>query len=508
MPRLRDGALSLLALNLPFLLARPAAPLLTDPLFRSLAINLALFVAPGLPLAGLLLRRRRSSPPRFLRVIACSTGVWLAATAALIALGGPPDAGRTWTAAWLATNAAWALNRVLGGAGLQSFLPGRRALAGGLVLFAAAYAAYFHAATRVVPPMEDHDYETQGTGHGLLTSLRPALLTDRGTELYFAHPPLLHLYVAWSFAGWDRLDRLAAYEPLPGEKDPARLYALYRRDPAPLPTRTPNLFLAALTVALLGAFASRLSGRAWLGTLATAAYASSPEAFVRSSYGGYFAAGQFAALSILLADEDGDALLAGAFAALVDHKLVLLPLALAGWRLHRARREGTPARLHPAAAGFALGTALFWAYGLAIDAGAFWQDHARTHLVDRLAHHNPLGYGGYPGPAALWLEFWRHTGYLLLPLGAATLAALPGLSAWRAWAAMTAVVFTAVDWRQTKHLTPLLLPLTLAPAAWAATGRRALAVVALALLALLAWNVREAATLARGFPAYPVTPAW
>ena len=76
------------------------------------------------------------------------------------------------------------------------------------------------------------------------------------------------------------------------------------------------------------------------------------------------------------------------------------------------------------------------------------------------------------------------------------------------WMALTAVAFSAVDWRQTKHLMPLMLPLCLAPAHWAATGRVARLVVAVALAALLLWNLCALGGLAADFAVFRVTPAW
>ncbi len=499
------------AVNLPFLLCHPHAPLLGDDLIRSLAVNLVLFIAPGLPLAGPLLKRRGPSPLNLLWVVAASAALSLIVLLATLLLGAEPEAGRVWNGVWLATNAAMLVNVYVKAPSLRPLLPERGSALVGLVLFAGAYALYFQGATRFVPPMEDHDYETQGTGYGLLTSLRPTLLTDRGTDLFFAHPPLLHFYAAGSFLYWDKLERLASYDAVwrGAQARAARvkaLYAQYRSDPARLPTRTPNIFLAALTVALLGAWARGLTGRAWFGLLLGAAYATSPEVFVRSSYGGYFAIGQFAVLLLLLAVSPRDLFLAGAFAALADHKLALLPVTLAAWEAYR--KKDLRAALHPAAVGFAAGYALFWLYGLSINAGVFWLDHVRSHLLDRVIHHNPLGYGGYPGPAALWLEFTRNTGWLLLPLGAAALAARPQRAAWAAWAAVTALAFTVVDWRQTKHLAPLLLPLFMAPAAWAAAERRGLRASVGVLLLLCAWNLQAVWALCRDFAGFVVTPAW
>ncbi|MEQ1920811.1 MAG: hypothetical protein ABL955_16595, partial [Elusimicrobiota bacterium] len=140
------------ALNLPFLLCIPGAPLIGDPLIRSLAVNLVLFIVPGLPLAGLFLKRREPSSLTLLWIIAASALVSLAVLLVTRALGVMPEAGRFWNSVWLATNAAMLVNIAAGAPSLRSLLPGRATALVGLALFAASYAAYFQGATRFVPP--------------------------------------------------------------------------------------------------------------------------------------------------------------------------------------------------------------------------------------------------------------------------------------------------------------------------------------------------------------------
>ena len=178
-----------------------------------------------------------------------------------------------------------------------------------------------------MPPQSDHDLEVQGTGYGLLTRLEPLLLTDRGTFYYFAHPFLLHYYVAGTFLYFNQIDHLAYYddasqralaasrgEPftLPtrtGERrivklegpnyvvDPPfengsrrisvealeqrMIYGHYASNPYRLTTRSPNVFMAALTVALLGVWIHRIAP-GWFAILLGLSYATSPEVFVRS----------------------------------------------------------------------------------------------------------------------------------------------------------------------------------------------------------------------------------
>jgi len=340
--------------------------------------------------------------------------------------------------------------------------------------------------------------------------------------------------------------------PLPKGTDllPARelevqiLYDDYHREPRRLETRTPNIFLAAMTVALLGCWILRIAGRGWFAVLAASAYFTSPEVFVRSSYGGFFAITTFAMVQILLAVERRtsdrsraawiDCLLAGGFAALANNKLILLPAALVVWEFFRIERvhvgkRVVKAMVHPVVVGFALGTVAFWVYGLAIHAESFWVDYVRMHGVDRMTHYNPFNYQGYPTVLGLWLEFWGHTGYVLLPLGVAALAYLcatrngrhdsagldeaklgwrgaPGL--WVLWVLLVAVVFSLIDWRQTKHLMPFVPVLYLAAARWAGKNRTVLAVAGVLFACLLVWNLDMLRVLANDFRAFPITPDW
>jgi hypothetical protein len=82
----------------------------------------------------------------------------------------------------------------------------------GSALFLGAGLLYFVAATRIVPPQVDHDLEVQATGYGLVTRFEPLLLTDRDTIYYFAHPPLLHLWVGGSFLLQGELESLRFYD--------------------------------------------------------------------------------------------------------------------------------------------------------------------------------------------------------------------------------------------------------------------------------------------------------
>lgn len=595
-----------IAINVPFVLGHPSLWETQEPLVRSLAVSLVLFIAPGVAACGWRRWTVARVPLMLLLVILASSAVFLGLLLLFQVADWPIAAAPMWNATWAVSNllamlragAAWRASRnhepraVDSAASRVSQTWGDLGIQRGLVaavLFAFAYGQYFHAAVRVVPPQADHDLEVQGTGFGLIHRMEPLLLTDRGPHYYFAHPLLLHFYVGGSFLYFGQIEQLRPYDEasqrvrtvreggsifppslrlgdyrLVGvvgrdyllqapDSQPVRLpvaeveteliESYYAVQPGRLETRTPSFFLAALTVALMGWWTAGLSGRWWVGLLTAVAYATSPEVYVRSSYGGYFAISNFLVLCILIAAAERDArpkegtawwtcLLAGFLAGLANHKLVLLPasLALAGVLRSFRARDAWKTVIHATLIGFIAGTAVFWAHGFLIDAGAFWEEHVRTHLVDRAIHVNPLGYTGYPSVIRLWEEFCQHTGYVLLPLG--LLAMLPALRpetesaanalaeetnprltpatlrSWAVWMAVTALVFSLVDWRMTKHLMPLLIPLHIAPAAWSRSRWTIRLFVVVVLGGLVIWNLAVLGTVMADFYALTITPAW
>ena len=571
-------------LNLVFAVCHPglsAAWLARAPLANSLLVNAMLFVLPAVGWAGVFQSSRRLGS-RLVLCVFISAVVFLLCLTAIRALGLELTTTLAWNAVWLVGNlgflcAVWIGRPLVGRRSLT-----RRELALGGILFFASYGLFFWGATRVVPPQSDHDFEMQATGFALMHRLEPLLVTNRGPLYYFAHPPLLHFYVGESFLLYGKLDELKFHDDvsrralaerngldvppadgrtrLVNEEDAFVIldardgnYLLmpehggesrwvpqvlaesgltlqrYEDNPSRLETRTPNLFLAAVTVALLGLWVGRLSHRWWIGLLAAVAYATSPEIFVRSSYGGYFAIGVFATIAMLLGAHGwrrrAMPTLAGAFAAVADHKLVLLPVAhgaqltlswLRQWRFPRFKEL-----LHPVVIGFALGTCVFWAYGLLISPLDFYVDHLRHHLVNRIAHQAWLPYSGYPTPLELWREFMVHTGYVVLPLSLGLLAYdlfvartrvaphhTSSRSLWFLYVMLSATAFTVVDWRMTKHLIVLLpvLYLALAPARLAEKWRVALPVVVMGCAIL--YNVFVTGELTRNFDSFKLVPSW
>jgi hypothetical protein len=433
----------------------------------------------------------------------------------------------------------------------------------GLFAFVIAWGLFLVGATRVVPELDDHDLEVIGTGRGLLSRGEPMLLTDRGTVYYFAHPPLLHVQTAAAFLVQGRYSSLGPYDRIsrtaaavvdrPGSERvlPLLIEEIYRRfheRPEKLAARSVNIFLAALTVGLLASWSARLSGSSWIGLLAAAAYVG-PEVFVRSSYGGYFAIDGLMTLLMLTSWAQWqrrpgfESLLAtgsaGSFAALADHKLLLIPLGLSLAELIAPSRPGGRLRVfgNPLGWGFVAGMMAFALWGWWINPAAFWRDHVRTHLIDRLTHHNPLGYGGYPSLAGLWFEFMENTGYLTLPLMAIGLGVSLArgwcrlclgrrreetrerhsngsgrietmVRGWFVWLVLSGIVWSLVDWRMTKHLMPALVTFPpLVALTWRLHPRWRI-VIAVTLAILTAFNALAIAGLFRDFTSVKPSPAW
>lgn len=503
--------------------------------------------------AGVWWSGARALPARITAGLASVALLDLAAIGILRALGREPSPaafGAALGALTLGAGAAAALRR--------RPLPGRPGAAAGAVA-AGAFVLFAFAGLRVVPPLEDQDFEIQATANGLVRDLSPVCLTNRSRLHFFAHPPLLHVLGASTLALAGELDDVRpAYDVareelrrVPSERgaaaiarafrDPPRLpdrFLLWAREvepafraaPALTGTRAPNFVLGAAAALLVFGWCRRLGATGAGAALAAAAYATLPEVFVRSGYGGYYAltAVTLTAGAWLAADRPligRGAGVAGALAALANHKTLLLGAATVAVRL-ALRRGPSPAL----ALGMAAGTAAFWAWGLAIDPADFVGEHLLDHGVRRFAGGEVLARGGepvYPSRLGVWLEFGAHFGWVWVALVASALAralrvgfrrraadAAPAgddvhLAVLSVWVLAVAVAFTLTDWRQTKHLC------LLAPAAAVLIGTmearaagRWRAAIRLGLAVSLAWNAVWIVRLASDFGAMAPTPLW
>ncbi|MGH2570394.1 MAG: hypothetical protein ACRDGR_04170, partial [bacterium] len=181
--------------------------------------------------------------------------------------------------------------------------------------------------------------------------------------------------------------------------------------------------------------------------------------------------------------------------------------------------------IRPFLLGVAAGGVAFCIYGLAIAPGEFVADGLLEHGWSRLDGAEATSRAGkavYPSRAGVWLELARHLGWGWTLLAAAGLAlgvrdAVRDPASERgrivatlvAWVLVGAIVFTATDWRQTKHLC-LLVPalVALISALLPAAPPPVRLVLRAALVLSLGWNVRGIARLAAEFGSITVTPVW
>jgi hypothetical protein len=537
----RLSYLTFASLNAIFIIGHPALQLTNSgnsgsgfatAALQSLCVGLVITFVPGLPFSLILAKRATN---RLVWAFGLSIVIFgFAVLCCHFMNGGVLTSVTVWNWVWLVANLGLMVGVLVPKP--RRFVPSQSLRVPAIVLFLVVFLFYFWGATKVVPELDDHDLEVTGTGYGLLHRGKPLLLTDRNTVYFFAHPPLLHVQVAGAFLFFNRLEVLKQYFVLSElarktsqpESRWALLSEIYRhfhRWPEKVSARTVNVVLASATVLILLIWSARLSRNTFLAFSLVIAYATNPEVFVRSSYGGYFAIDEFCCVLMLATaiiwqskqtwGTASSAFLAGGLAALADHKLIVLPFTMA-----MVLACNPPLRMrrsdfvrHPICWGFAAGVVVFLGWGLSINVEAFWQDHVRTHLLDRVIHNNPLGYGGYPSVSGLWLEFLRHTGYLLLPMLA--IAAIIGLrnpttlsTICLSWFLLNGVVFSIVDWRMTKHLMPSLIVFPLV-VSQAARGNTVLArcFVAAALL-IICWNVWMIAGIVLDFRSFQPHPAW
>jgi hypothetical protein len=566
--RIRLGWLVRVALtNLPFAAALTLVGVLPD-LIQSLLVGAVLFLAPGLAWTD---RRSGDAFVVLFKAVLASLAAALVVWLVLMPLPGPTSRVAFLLLLASITNAGLVLGYRRGWYAADPFgAPVVRVL---LVVAALFYAQSYLGAAYFVPPLEDQDMETQGTAYGLMHEGAPTIAINRptgeGGRLFFAHPLLLHFWIAESALVSDDLGRLRHYhegslavaEGAPALPAYEAGLAQFLRDPVLVPTRTPNLFLSAFFVLALGMTVFRLTGSQVAAAGACVLYMTLPEVYVRSSYGGYMALANFLMISGAYFYLEASGLfpnrkdsaparaplrlggLSGVLSGWADQKAILLAPPAAAHAGLRALLDGAfrgealgflrrgqivaLARLALGRAdariaallglGFLAGWASFALYGLAIAPDAFIADHLVGHVAERLTLRDLDVFGDewtYPSVVGLWIEFLGHSGWLLAPIAA--LAALhaggrireaPGL--FLLWAGIGAVLFSLVDWRQTKHLAHILPALAvLVGVYWASLEGRLKHALSAALVAAMLWNIWRIGLLMADFGYLAPTPIW
>lgn len=253
-------------------------------------------------------------------------------------------------------------------------------------------------------------------------------------------------------------------------------------NPRPFPARVSNIFASLISVCLLFLWITRLTNSRLLGIVSGFVYVFSPGIFVRSCFSEHVAFTNM--ILIVLAyqacfprDFEGSgklgkllAYIPGIVAGLINQKVVIMVLPLFIIQMVGALRSKEKQSIvqyvlqqMPICVGFAAGMILFWIYALIIDPNAFFLSHLRVHLFDRLLHINTMFAEDYPSLAQLWYQFnYEFPAFLLcifgllysLKQGVDRHVLLLG-----AWFATGALLFSLVDWKQTNHLTQLIIPL-------------------------------------------------
>lgn len=416
------------------LLATGAAAPDVPAAVRMAAAGLLVLVLPGTAFLGAF--RRALDPPRLaLAVVGLSSlvmGVGLAATAM-----GPQDPSRLRLLGAVAA---------MGSAGLLVLGPPRRPAAGSpwLLLACTAGVGFALASTvalHLLPAFPEAEREVRGTAWGLAATGRPWLPGALG------HPLMLHALVAESLLvsgeigvtestyTWARAAAAARAAGVPVDLGEVRREddATSPSEPALLPMRAVSAFLFACALALLCELGRRLTGSRTAGLAAAALFALCPATLLHAGSAGHGAAAAFAMLGTALLTEAplgrrpelGWIAAGAALGAVLDQGTAVLALGaaalaalravVAGARVPAARlRTAREAFDRPAVAllaGWGLGTALWWSYGLWVDAAGFVQEHLRA-----ASFH--VGSSIVPG----WAALSASTGHGVLPVGLAALA--------------------------------------------------------------------------------------
>jgi hypothetical protein len=547
-----------LATNLPFVITLTFIHSVPE-MVKALVVGAILFFVPGLAWTD---RRLGDGFVVLFRAVLISLAISAATWLLLLPLPGGTSRIGFLVGIAAATNAGLVVGSRRGWYDPHTF---RSTLFRSLTVVAVVFwvQSYVGAAHRI-PPLEDHDMETQGTAYGLIHELRPKMVTNRNTVYFFAHPLLLHYWIGASALISDDLERLRYYRDSSEtvrnlnwagrEAEWKQDFAHFLRDPVLLPTRTPNLFLGVLVVFPLGFIVYRLTDSHGAAIGACILYATFPEIYVRSAYGGYMAVTNFLMLSAAYLYLQGAGLFrheSTADQGFAPHAHGLCAAFLSGWANQKSLLVASSAVVHGAiisvpsllkgglaarfgrfaanrtaitalviGSGFVLGWATYIVYGFAIAPNEFIADHLKGHFADRLRlndlnlAHVRQGAWVYPSILALWLQFSQHSGWLFIV--AATFGLSRALRHIRGaegifliWFLIGAVGFSLIDWRQTKHLAKIVPPLViLTLLLWNSLNDRWRALVTLMLCTTVLWNVWRIGNLMVDFNFIKPLPIW
>ena len=114
--------------------------------------------------------------------------------------------------------------------------------------------------------------------------------------------------------------------------------------------------------------------------------------------------------------------------------------------------------------GFGLGILVYWIYGFIVDPKIFLIDHFQHHFMNRIFHVSELGYAGYLTLGRYWAKFIGDLGWLFfVPSAIFLFILLKGskkrLDIFSYWFLTGGFIFSVIDWKETKHLMLIVIPL-------------------------------------------------
>ncbi|MDC7676556.1 hypothetical protein [Asticcacaulis machinosus] len=434
-----------------------------------------------------------------------------------------------------------------------------------LAVAALFYLQSFMGATKFVPQLEDQDMELQATAYGMINDGTPNMVTNRGTRFYLAHPLMLHFWIGEGALFEDEIDGFKYYyDASVAAKDPNfdrqaawdQSFVQFNATPLLLATRTPNIFLSFLIIFPLGFLVHRLSGSLIAAAGAGVFYATFPEIYVRSSYGGYMAisnfwlvcsayfylraTGLFTHAPAVTDPVDSDrrrGFWASFMSSISDQKGALLPMAVpvhvglrflmdgglkglfdggikGAWDKLMARpdvRAGLAVCL-----GFLGGWMAFIVYGFIVDPHEFYEEHIYDHLIGRLkaAEDKVVSDWVYPSAGELWMQFITHYGWLtMIAFGLALIYGgrriREGVGFLVLWFAIGAIGFSLVDWRQTKHFAHFVPALVMLTAVyWASLKGRWQQAFTAFMVVTIVWNFYRVILTMQNFTYIQPLPIW
>ncbi len=424
---------------------------------------------------------------------------------------------------------------------------GRRKALVALGTTASIYLLTFWGATRVVPMQQDQDMVLVCPTDGIYSHLVPYGLETR-FPYQFNKPPALYFFTGASVLlrgelGLARPFCTSGQNALPVFDLPARarkeILAAMRDHDIKRFFKTPRL-TASVRIATLGiaailacTFVLFLMERQlpmWVSALSTVTVFSLPEMFIRSSYAGFTS---ITLLELLLLTwlylrrnkqcrAFSKALFfAATLLALTNHKALLVVPAFAFADLIVCGRHASVLRTAKAwiiqlwrtgvVPGAVFGTLLYWLYGLSINFRIFLDDHVFYDFIDRFTR----GFDAtYPTLGQLWWQWLRNLSFVTLPIGMIFLFVLLARGPRRFvvlgfWFALGSVLASVVDWKQTKHLMQVFLPVVMAPAlCWNMVGKPIQRILLLLWIITLLINAYIIYRLALDFSFLPPSKVW